>query len=173
MENANAESSELDAAPVFRPMRRAEQQTTQEEVAALLASSRRGALATIGDFGYPYAIPINFVYDAEANRIYFHCAKSGHKRDAVSKCDKVCFTVWSDGEKRDGEWFYRVESAVVFGRAEIVSDESTKLRVLRALAAKYYPSSVDVEETIKRHGSRAETIAVRIESMTGKRVCEK
>ena len=38
MENANAESSELDAAPVFRPMRRAEQRTTQEEVAELQAT---------------------------------------------------------------------------------------------------------------------------------------
>ena len=157
----------------FRPMRRGGQQTTQTEVVELLTSARRGALATLGDGGYPYAVPINFVYDEAANRIYFHCAKSGHKTDALAGCDKACFTVWNDGERREGEWFYRVESAVVFGRAEFVSDEATANRVLRALAAKYYPPSVDVEATIEKHGARARIVAIRIERMTGKRVCEK
>ena len=163
----------VEPTDAFRPMRRGGQRTTQAEVADLLRSARRGALATIGDGGYPYAVPMNFVYDEAANRIYFHCAKSGHKTDALAGCDKACFTVWNDGERREGEWFYRVESAVVFGRAEFVSDEATAKRVLRALAAKYYPPSVDVEEAIAKHGAQARIVAIRIESMTGKRVCEK
>lgn len=51
-------------------------------------------LAVNGDDGYPFAIPVNYFYDQEQDKIYFHGAKSGHKVDALKKNDKVCFTVY-------------------------------------------------------------------------------
>ena len=39
----------------------------------LLLSGRRGVLAVNGDDGYPYAIPINYVYDKDAQKIYPCC----------------------------------------------------------------------------------------------------
>ncbi|MEI3556583.1 MAG: pyridoxamine 5'-phosphate oxidase family protein [Eubacteriales bacterium] len=47
-----------------------------------MQSSRRGVLAVNGDDGYPYAIPINYVYDDDAQKIYFHGARICHKVDA-------------------------------------------------------------------------------------------
>ena len=87
----------------FREMRRFKQALTQEECAAILRGEKRGTLAVIGDGGWPYALPINFWYDEEANKIYFHCGKAGHKHDAIRACEKVCFTVHDAGQSA-GDW---------------------------------------------------------------------
>ncbi|MBR0287080.1 MAG: hypothetical protein IJQ96_08695 [Bacteroidales bacterium] len=42
----------------------------------MLSSAQRGILAVHGENGYPYRLPINFLY--LDGKIYFHCAKAGH-----------------------------------------------------------------------------------------------
>lgn len=81
---------------MFRPVRRIKNALDEEATKEILRSARRGVLAVNGDGGYPYAIPINYLYDEEAGKIYFHGAKAGHKADSINKCDKVCFTVCGD-----------------------------------------------------------------------------
>ena len=72
-------------------MRRSKQALPEEECLRILACGYRGFLSVIGDGGYPYTVPINFVF--EDGKLYFHCAKEGHKLDALRACDKACFTV--------------------------------------------------------------------------------
>lgn len=43
----------------------------------LLQYSRRGILAVNGENDYPYAIPINYIYDREMQKTYFHGARAG------------------------------------------------------------------------------------------------
>lgn len=43
------------------------------------------------DGGYPYAVPLSYVYGDRT--LYFHCAKSGHKLDAIETYDKVSLCV--------------------------------------------------------------------------------
>ena len=62
---------------MFRPMRRASRAIPEEAAKHLLQQSRRGVLAVNGDNGYPFAIPVNYYYDQEHDKIYFHGAKSG------------------------------------------------------------------------------------------------
>lgn len=81
---------------MFRPVRRIKNALGEEATKEILRSARRGVLAVNGDGGYPYAIPINYLYDEEAGKIYFHGAKAGHKADSINKCDKVCFTAYGD-----------------------------------------------------------------------------
>ena len=71
---------------MFREMHRKRQALSLEECAAILNRGTAGVLALFGDDGYPYAVPISYVYDG--NKIYFHCAKSGHKLDAIQKMQK-------------------------------------------------------------------------------------
>ena len=75
---------------MFRPMRRASRAIPEEAAKHLLQQSRRGVLAVNGDNGYPFAIPVNYYYDQEHDKIYFHGAKSGQKVDALKQNDKVC-----------------------------------------------------------------------------------
>lgn len=71
---------------MFREIRRKRKQIDKESAETLLEQSRRGVLAVNGDDGYPYAIPINYFYDRENKKIYFHGARVGHKVDALKKC---------------------------------------------------------------------------------------
>ncbi len=71
-----------------------------------METAYRGFLSVIGDGGYPYTVPINFVY-AEGV-LYFHCAVEGHKLDAIRASDKACFTVIGTPEKEPGDWWYNV-----------------------------------------------------------------
>lgn len=159
---------------MFRQMRRYKQQVTPEECRKILTEEGRGALSVIGEDGYPYTIPINFYYDADENRIYLHSAKSGHKIDAIKACDKVCFTVWNQGFKTEGNWEWNATSVVVFGRAKLIDDRSFWEDKLRKLTLKYYPSAEEAEEEMQKPSTnRVQMIAIDIDHMTGKLVNEK
>ena len=75
----------------FREMRRKRQQLSREESVAILQKSTSGTLALLGDDGYPYAVPMSYVYNE--GKLYFHSALTGHKIDAIRKCDKASFCV--------------------------------------------------------------------------------
>ena len=156
----------------FRQMRRFQQALSDAECAKILSSERRGTLAVIGDDGYPYAVPINFYYDETERRITFHSAGSGHKFDAMQRCDKVCFTVHDAGEQR-GDWSYYVKSVIVFGRVRPVTDPAEKYRKAKAFGMKYYPSEEELLGELARDLERAQIMEIWIEQMSGKLVHEK
>ena len=106
---------------MFRTIRKKKNEISIDVAKTLLQSSRRGVLAVNGDDGYPYAIPINYVYDDDAQKIYFHGARAGHKVDALRACDKVCFTQYmkmKPSKKKIGHRLYR--ALPVFGRCHLV-----------------------------------------------------
>ena len=76
---------------MFRAMRRKRQQLSREEAEAILERGTSGVLAVAGDNGYPYAVPLSYVY--QDGKLWFHCAKSGHKLDAVRREEKASFCV--------------------------------------------------------------------------------
>ena len=156
---------------MFRKMRRFKQELSAEKCAELLRTEPRGVLAVIGDGGYPYTVPLDFVYDDE--KLFFHSAVEGHKVDAVLGNPKASFCVLSQRELSDDGWSYYFDSVVVFGRVSVVSDEVERLDKLRKLGLKYYPSADEVEEEIRRDMKRALLLRFDIEHMSGKRVHEK
>lgn len=159
---------------MFRPMRRKKKEIAPECAKQLLAVSRRGVLAVNGDDGYPYAVPINFLYDEKANQIYFHGARAGHKIDALRACDKVCFTVYGgESVKEEETWAPYVRSTVVFGRCRLVEDPEEAVHLVRKMAMKYYPSEALVEEEIAQSGKAMQMFVIEIEHLTGKEIQEK
>ena len=154
----------------FRPMRRFKQQLPDEECVAILNEAYRGFLSMVGDGGYPYTIPVNFVYGE--GHIYFHCALEGHKVDALKACDKACFTVIDQPVQEPGDWWYHVRSVVCFGRISFVEDAEEHLSKLRMIGNKYFPEGHDMEGDIQKNGPRTAILDLRIEHMTGKRVKE-
>lgn len=132
---------------MFRPMRRAGQAMTEAECRALLKAERRAALAVTGDDGWPYVLPVNFCYLEEENRLCFHCAREGHKLEAIRRDPRVCLTVWNGGEQR-GDWSYHVDSVIVFGRAKVVEDPARKEALARRFGGKYIPGRDELEREI-------------------------
>lgn len=157
---------------MYRQMRRFKQQVSDERCKELLREQWRGSLNMIGDNGYPYAIPINFYYDEEDNRLYFHMAKVGHKIDAINACDKVSFTIWDEGYREPGDWALYITSVIVWGRASFVTDPVLREAKLRLLGAKYFPESVDLDKEIEDTRNQVCLMAIDIEHMTGKLVHE-
>ena len=105
---------------MFRPVRRKKTEISREAAEQLLLQSRRGVLAVNGDGGYPYAVPINYLYDREAQKIYFHGARTGHKLESIRACPKVCFTVYGNETVKTEPWAPFVQSAVVFGICRLI-----------------------------------------------------
>lgn len=156
---------------MFRPMRRFKQQLTDEECISILKNEPRGVLAVLGDEGYPYTVPLDFVY--EDGIIYFHCAKEGHKLDAVRACDKASFCVLDKGVKSDTDWSYYFNSVICFGRVKILSEKNEVLRTLKLLGIKYYPSEQEADAEVTKFADKVCMLALTIEHMTGKYVHEK
>ena len=155
---------------MFRKMRRFKQQLTEEECAEILRREPRGVLAVLGDDGYPYAVPLDFVY--EDGKLYFHCAAEGHKIDAIRRCDKVSFCVTEPGEFAPGEWWKQVRSVIAFGRIRMLEDRDEVLSRVRAVGLKYAAPDY-VEKELQKDGKRVQCLELTIEHMTGKRVNEK
>lgn len=158
---------------MFRPMRRMKRAIGDEDARSLLAKGRRATLAVNGDDGYPFAFPIDYRFDADANKIYFHGAKAGQKVDALRRSDKVCLTVMGNERLEDGEWAPYVQSVVVFGRCRLVDDTAKTEAEVRRLALKYYPSAEEVERELEKYLSAVQLYEIEIEHLTGKQVQEK
>ena len=157
---------------MFREMRRFKQQITKEECDAVLESAMRGVLAVLGDDDYPYAIPMDFYYDKDAQKIYFHGAGEGHKIDAVKKHHKVSFCVMDEGYKNPGEWWFNIKSVVVFGKITIMEDRDEIISACRKLGGKYFPDADYTDREIKSAENRVCCLELKIDHMTGKRVKE-
>lgn len=158
---------------MFRKMRRFKQQVSDEKCIEILKNEWRGVLALLGDDGYPYTVPIDFLYDEDDGKIYFHGAKEGHKIDAIAACDKASFCVMDKGFKKDGDWALNITSVVVFGRIKPVTDfEKTKEKVCK-MGLKYHPTAEAVAIEWEQAKNRVLCLEMTIEHMTGKLVNEK
>lgn len=158
---------------MFRKMRRHAQQLTEEQCLKILREEPRGVLAVHGDDDYPYTVPLDFYFDEENGKIYFHCAKVGHKIDALLKDNKVSFCVMDKGYHKPGHWEWNVRSVVAFGRIRFVQDEALKKRELYGLGRKYFPTEEMVQAEYDHSHERAQVLELNIEHMTGKEINEK
>lgn len=154
---------------MFRKMRRARQQLDAADCVRILKSAEYGVLAVSGDDGYPYAVPLNYVYTD--GRIYFHCAKSGHKLDAIRSSDKVSFCAVGTGSLAPERFATDYESVIAFGRASVVEDEAELLAAIRLLMKELAPEHTQQEYEAELSAYRSALCILRldIEHMTAKR----
>ena len=157
---------------MFREMRRFKQQISEEKCIQLLKEQPRGVLSMIGDNGYPYGIPMDHWYCEKDNKLYFHCAKVGHKIDAIAACDKVSYCVMDEGWRKDGEWALNISSVIVFGRIHIVGDDQKKRQICTNLCRKFTDDEDYIQKELDSSFPRVCCLELTIEHMTGKLVKE-
>ena len=155
---------------MFRKMRRFKQQISEEKCVEILTREPRGVMAFAGDDGYPYAIPLNFVYDD--GKLYFHCAPEGHKLDAIRRCDKVSFCVMDKGYRREGEWALNINSVVVFGTIRFVEDQEKAKLICSELCRKFTDDEAYLQHELEHAFPRVLCLELTPEHMTGKLVNE-
>ena len=158
---------------MFRSIRRNKNEISIDEAKELLRCSRRGILAVNGDNGYPYGIPINYLYDADAHKIIFHGAKVGYKVDCLKVCDKVCFTVCGNESIKGESWALFLQSVVVFGRCHLVENQKDTIKLVKKFAMKYYPDEETVDAVMASSGRAVQMFEIDIEHLSGKEVQER
>lgn len=138
---------------MFREMRRKKQVLSAEESIEILSRATSGVLAVSGDDGYPYAVPLSYVY--QDSKLFFHCAQEGHKLDAIARNEKVSFCVIDQDHIVPEEYTSYFRSVIVFGRARVLRDDREKRAAIELLAAKYSPDQeegrrVEIEKSFQR-----------------------
>lgn len=166
---------------MFPDMRRKKQLLPYDECVAILREGLYGVLGTGGTDGHPYAVPLSYAFDdnadpadgAPAGRIYLHCATAGHKLDAIAENPRVSFTVVGHNEVAPEKLTNIFRSVVAFGQARRARDVDEKCLGLVALGNKYCPGLDEfvTEEIVKAVG-RTEVIVVDLEAVTGKEAIE-
>ena len=156
---------------IFREMRRKKQLLSLEDAIAVLERGTSGVLAVSGDDGYPYAVPLSYAY--HGGKIFFHCAKSGHKLDAIARNEKVSFCVIDRDTVVPEEYTTYFRSVVAFGKARVVEEDREKRNALAILAARYSPDHEQGRlREIEQQFSRVCVVELAVEHMTGKEAIE-
>ena len=156
----------------FRTMRRFKQQISDEKCRNILKEEKRGVLSMIGENGYPYGIPMDHWYSEEDDKLYFHCAKTGHKLDAIAACDKVSYCVMDEGFQKEGEWALNINSVVIFGRMKVVEDEEKKREICINICRIFTDDEDYLQRELDDALPRVNCLELEIEHMTGKLVNE-
>lgn len=157
---------------MFREIRRKKQTLSLEESIRILEKGTAGVLALSGDDGYPYAVPISYVY--EDSKFFFHGAKSGHKIDAIRRCEKASFCVIEQDHIVPEKYTTYFKSVIAFGKIRIMKEESEIRKAVETLALKYHPNDTEDgrQEVIKRDWDRLCMIELSIEHLSGKEAIE-
>ncbi len=156
---------------MFREMRRKRQLLEEKEVEKILEDHTAGVLAVSGDDGYPYAVPVSYVY--AAGKLYFHSALQGHKLDGIARNPKVSFCVIDADEIVPQTFTTHFRSVIVFGRARMITVEQEKVQILERLGAKYAPGHrEECRQEIGQQLQRTCVVEICIEQKTGKEAIE-
>ena len=156
---------------MFREMRRDRQQLSQADAEEILKKNTGGTLALVGDEGYPYAVPMSYVY--EDGKLYFHSAKTGHKIDAIQKEEKVSFCVIDQDQVVPEKYTTFFRSVIAFGKARLVEEEEEKRRIAEVLAMKYSSEfKAGIPEEIDGAIKHMAIIEMTVEHMTAKEALE-
>lgn len=151
---------------MFREMRTTNKKLTDEELLEILDKAEYGVLSTIGEDGYPYGVPVNFVY--EDGNIYFHGATEGHKIDNFKFNNKVSFCAVTDVELLSREFNTKFKSVIAFGEIkEVIGEEKNKafMLILEKFSKEFLESG---KKYVATSGHEAKVYKIEIEHMAAK-----
>lgn len=157
---------------MFRDMRRKDQVLSCEECLAVLDRGTSGVLAVHGDDGYPYAVPLSYAY--EDGKLWFHCARTGHKLDAILRDPKVTFCVVDRDQVVPLEYTTYFRSVILFGKARVLEDPAEVRAALEKLALRYAPEDSEAhrEAILEKELPAVVVVEVAVEHLSGKEAIE-
>ena len=124
--------------------------------------------------GTAYGVPLSLAC-TDSNTWYFHCAPEGDKLRAIAAHPDVCLSAVTRctptvGPK-DGSFTLQYRSAIAFGRAAVVTDETEKRLALRAICERFLPQHMDAfDEAVRRSLHRTAVVRITLAAApTGKR----
>lgn len=152
---------------MFREMRSKANMLTNEEVENILKTSPNGTLALYGENGYPYSVPVNFVYSD--GKIYFHGAAEGYKLDCMKKDPHVSFSVIGRDDIAKENFTTLFSSVIIFGTVRVIDTMAEKVPVLEAMVGKYSAEFMESGKELISKGCGSVAYELTIDHMTGKK----
>ena len=122
----------------------------------------------------PYGLPLSLVRTDEKT-FYFHCALEGKKLDILKHNPRVCLSAVTKCKPtvgpKDGSFTLEFKSAIAFGTAEIIEDDTEKIAALRAICERFLPQHMDAfDVSIARSLGRTAVVRITLtEPPIGKR----
>lgn len=142
------------------------------DVEALLHRAHAGRLALVSPSGYPYCVPLLYVY--ENGQIWLHNGKGdGHLKTSLGHGAKACFEVDEAGEVFDYGRFecdssVAYQSVIAFGEVSLVTERAAKERFCDLLMAKYRHNKPERPASFYPRLAAINVYRFTIEQMTGK-----
>jgi nitroimidazol reductase NimA-like FMN-containing flavoprotein (pyridoxamine 5'-phosphate oxidase superfamily) len=160
----------------YNEVRRADRAVEDESwIADFLKRAAIGTLATVHN-GQPFINNNLFVYDEANHCIYMHTARIGRTRANVDGDERVCFSVSEMGRLLPAdealEFSVEYSGVVVFGIANVVSEDAEARYGLQMLLDKYFPHlqpGRDYRPIADEELFRTSVYRITIESWSGKR----
>ena len=153
-------------------LRRADRAMSEQRAHAMLERGFSGQLATVGADGYPYCIPLLYIWmDGE---IYVHTSSArGHLRANVEREPRICFEIDEPDQVFDYGRFecdsgLAYQSVILFGKIRIAEERAVKQRFCEALMAKYGKSDSTRPKGFFPRIDAITVYAIAVERMTGK-----
>ena len=136
---------------MYPEMRRKKQALSPAACDAILQAGTSGVLALAGADGQPYAVPLSYVY--HEGKVYFHCARAGHKLDLLDQNPKASFCVIGQDQVVPEKYTTYYRSVILFGTVRRLTAGEEKRAAILALARRYSPDepAEGVEAEIARY----------------------
>jgi nitroimidazol reductase NimA-like FMN-containing flavoprotein (pyridoxamine 5'-phosphate oxidase superfamily) len=152
---------------MFREIRLKDRVVDDEKTIEIITKGSYGVLSTIGEDGYPYGVPLNYTY--YDNCICFHCAQEGLKLENINFSNKVSFCVVTRSDVLGNEFDTDYESAIAFGKANVIADGSEKKKILLSVLNKYSADYLKAGNNyMKKYWDETKIIKIKIEHLSGK-----
>lgn len=149
---------------MFRVMRRKDKMLTPDEMIEIMNTAEYGILSTVDENGWPYGVPVNFLY--RDGNIYFHSALTGHKLDNIAFNRQVSFCVVKDVELIPDDFNTKFKSVIAFGEITEVEDkDEIFMLLLEKFSGNYMETGM---EYIRKAGAKAKVYKIEIKHMTAK-----
>ena len=148
-------------------MRRKDREKNGIFALEIIRDCEYATFATVNPDGTPYCIPVSPVLLDGA--VYFHCATEGQKLDNIKNNNNVCLSCVRYTNLLPKKFTTEYESAVAFGKCEIVLDKTKKIAALRAIGEKYAKINMgNFDSHIEKYWDNTCISKIVIEKITGK-----
>ncbi|MFM9412833.1 pyridoxamine 5'-phosphate oxidase family protein [Peptococcus simiae] len=141
---------------------------TEARVFERLPTASYGILSLIDAQGRPYGVPLNYVYVAGRQALYFHAAKSGRKIDAIRAHNRAHFTVVLNESVMPEFFVTNYDALMLEGTVRVVEDEDERLMAITALCDQLAAGEARRDEVIAGSLPRTAIVRFDIEAVSGK-----
>lgn len=154
-------------------MRKISREMDREWALEVLHKAPYVTVSFIDTEGKAYGLPLSLASDDDVHW-YFHGALEGKKLDAINAHPEVCLSAVSRctptvGPK-DGNFTLQFKSAIAYGKAELITEDTEKIKGLRLISERFLPKHMDAfDEAIARSLSRTAVVRITLTEITGKR----